>query len=243
MRRAWGGLRGSSSQPFNLLHDRRQRDPLQVTGLAQRDVPGEGRAEHRIGQRREAGTDQQIERPRNVEQPEDRRVGQVACYRCSLDRPSRSPERHRHVRAEEDDGGDGGRARERDERPGFGPEAGDDDHLQAIISRDGVIGTALDAWMLQPGWIRGETTNENLTLEAVADHIDHVCQLAGNALHAAIGSDLDGGYGTEQTPRDLDTIADLQKIPSLLKKKGYSLKDITCIMHGNWVRFFREAWS
>ena len=97
--------------------------------------------------------------------------------------------------------------------------------------------------MLQPDWIRGETTNENLTLGAVADHIDHVCQLAGNALHAAIGSDLDGGYGTEQTPRDLDTIADLQKIPNLLKKKGYGQKDIANIMHGNWVRFFREAWS
>ena len=97
--------------------------------------------------------------------------------------------------------------------------------------------------MLQPNWIRGETTNENLTLEAVADHIDHVCQLAGNSLHAAIGSDLDGGYGTEQTPRDLDTIADLQKIPGLLKKKGYSQQDISSIMHGNWIRFFREAWS
>ena len=97
--------------------------------------------------------------------------------------------------------------------------------------------------MLQPNWIRGETTNENLTLEAVADHIDHVCQLAGNSLHAAIGSDLDGGYGTEQTPRDLDTIADLQKIPGLLKKKGYSQEDISGIMHGNWIRFFREAWS
>ena len=96
----------------------------------------------------------------------------------------------------------------------------DDHHLQTIISRGGVIGAALDAWMLQPNWIRGETTNENLTLEAVADHIDHVCQLAGNSLHAAIGSDLDGGYGTEQTPRDLDTIADLQKIPGLLKKKA-----------------------
>jgi len=119
----------------------------------------------------------------------------------------------------------------------------DDHHLQTIISRGGVIGAALDAWMLQPNWIRGETTNENLTLEAVADHIDHVCQLAGNSLHAAIGSDLDGGYGTEQTPRDLDTIADLQKIPGLLKKKGYSQEDISGIMHGNWIRFFREAWS
>ena len=119
----------------------------------------------------------------------------------------------------------------------------DDGHLRAIINRDGVIGTALDAWMLQPGWIRGETTNENLTLGAVADHIDHVCQLAGNALHAAIGSDLDGGYGTEQTPGDLDTIADLQKLDGLLSAKGYKVEDIEAIFHNNWLRFFRRVWA
>ncbi|MFH1086908.1 MAG: membrane dipeptidase, partial [Chloroflexota bacterium] len=74
-------------------------------------------------------------------------------------------------------------------------------------------------------------------------HIDHICQLAGNARHAAIGSDLDGGYGTEQTPYDLDTIADLQRVPGLLARRGYSQGDIEAIMHGNWVRFFRAAWG
>jgi membrane dipeptidase len=118
-----------------------------------------------------------------------------------------------------------------------------DEQLRAVIERGGVIGAALDAWMLQPNWVRGVTTNESLTLEAVADHIDHVCQLAGNARHAAIGSDLDGGYGTEQCPRDLDTIVDLQRIPELLRARGYSEPDIAGIMHGNWIRFFREVWT
>jgi membrane dipeptidase len=99
-----------------------------------------------------------------------------------------------------------------------------------------VIGSVMDAWMLQPGWVRGETTNANLTLDAVADQIDHVCQLAGNSRHAAIGSDLDGGYGVEQTPNDLDTIADVQKIPELLQKQGYREEDIAAVMHGNWLR-------
>jgi membrane dipeptidase len=117
-----------------------------------------------------------------------------------------------------------------------------DQQLNAIVERNGVIGVALDAWMLYPGWIRGETSNTVVSLQAVADHIDHICQLAGNANHAGIGSDLDGGYGTEQCPHDLDTIADLQKIPDLMRKKGYSEADIQGIMHGNWIRFFREAW-
>jgi membrane dipeptidase len=77
----------------------------------------------------------------------------------------------------------------------------------------------------------------------VADQIDYVCQLAGDSLHAAIGSDLDGGYGQEQTPHDLDTIADLQKIPDLLRAKGYAEADVRNVMHGNLVRLFRTTWT
>ena len=57
----------------------------------------------------------------------------------------------------------------------------------------------------KPGWQIGTSRPDGLTLAALVDQIDHICQLAGNALHAAIGSDLDGGYGTEQTPGDLQT--------------------------------------
>ena len=113
-----------------------------------------------------------------------------------------------------------------------------DEQITALIERDGIVGAALDAWMLYPGWVRGETSPQVLSLAAVADHIDHVCQLAGNSSHAAIGSDLDGGYGTEQTPHDLNTIADLQKLSELLANRGYSEADIAAIFHGNWLRFF-----
>jgi len=119
----------------------------------------------------------------------------------------------------------------------------DDAQLKAIFERDGVIGAAFDAWMLQLGWIVGQTTNENVTLETVVDHIDYVCQLAGNSRHAAIGTDLDGGFGREQSPRDLDTIADLQKIAGLLAGRGYNDDDIAAIMHGNWVRLLQQAWG
>ena len=74
-------------------------------------------------------------------------------------------------------------------------------------------------------------------------HIDHVCQIAGNCRHAAIGTDLDGGFGREGTPHDLDTIADLQHIIGLLEDRGYPPRDIAEIMHGNWLRFLRAAWG
>jgi membrane dipeptidase len=116
-----------------------------------------------------------------------------------------------------------------------------DDQITRLISRGAVIGAALDAWMLYPNWIRGQTKPEVFGLEAVADHIDHVCQIAGNANHSAIGSDLDGGFGFEQTPRDLNTITDLQKLAPILQSRGYSETDIDKIFHGNWLRFFSQA--
>jgi membrane dipeptidase len=118
-----------------------------------------------------------------------------------------------------------------------------DDQIIALIDRGGVIGVALDAWMLHPGWIKGETNPDVISLESVADHLDHICQLAGNSRHAAIGSDLDGGYGSEQTPGDLDTIVDLQRIPELMSARGYTDADCRGIMHGNWTEFFLEAWQ
>lgn len=118
-----------------------------------------------------------------------------------------------------------------------------DQQLQAIIERDGVIGAAFDTWMLQPGWVVDQSSNAGITMEQVVDHIDHVCQLAGNSRHAAIGTDLDGGYGREQSPADLDTIADLQKLHGILTTRGYTTDDIAAILHGNWLRLLRQAWA
>jgi membrane dipeptidase len=118
-----------------------------------------------------------------------------------------------------------------------------DDMIKYLIERDAVIGAALDAWMIVPNWIQGETKPEVCSMEDYVDQIDHVCQLAGNANHAAIGTDLDGGYGTEQTPRDLDTIYDLQTVPDRLRKRGYSEADIEKIMHGNWLRLLEQVWT
>jgi len=120
-----------------------------------------------------------------------------------------------------------------------------DEQLEALVARGAIVGVALDAWMLVPGWVRGASTpgNTGVSLEQVADHIDHICQLAGNALHAGIGSDLDGAFGTEQGPADVNTIADLQRLPALLARRGYSAGDIENVCSGNFLRFLRTAWT
>lgn len=116
-----------------------------------------------------------------------------------------------------------------------------DEQVRAIIERDGVIGAVFDVWMLIPDWNLAKPNTA--TLKSAVDQMDHVCQLAGNTRHIAIGSDLDGGYGTEQSPIDLDTIADLQKLMGILRRRGYSEADIEGVFHGNWMRFFEKAWA
>lgn len=120
----------------------------------------------------------------------------------------------------------------------------DDAQLKELISRGAVIGGALDAWMMVPDWVRGKSTpgGMNCNLEVLVNHLDHICQLAGNSLHIGIGSDLDGAFGREQCPHDLETIADLQMLKPILLRRGYSGEDVENIFSGNWLRFLRRVW-
>jgi membrane dipeptidase len=120
-----------------------------------------------------------------------------------------------------------------------------DDQIKVLIEREAVIGGVFDTWMLTDNWVRGkdDPKDRNVHLELIVDHYDHICQLAGNSLNVAIGSDLDGAYGKEQSPYDLEDISDLQKLNGMLKRRGYSAEDIENIFYKNWLRFLRKAWA
>lgn len=114
-----------------------------------------------------------------------------------------------------------------------------------LIQRGAYIGLPLDAWMMVPHWERGISTPKGMgvNLEVMLDHLDHICQLAGNANHVGFGTDLDGAFGREQCPYDVHSIADLQKVPDLLRKRGYSDRDIQGICHQNFLDFLQRAWK
>ena len=120
-----------------------------------------------------------------------------------------------------------------------------DEQIRELINRGAVIGMALDAWMMVPNWKRGVSTpaSMNASLRQTIENIDHICQIAGNADHVGIGTDLDGGFGTEQTPVEIDTIADLQKIPGMLEARGYGSSEIEGIMKRNFIRFLERNWN
>ncbi len=120
-----------------------------------------------------------------------------------------------------------------------------DEQIKELIDRKAVIGIALDAWMMVPNWVRGKSTPEGMgvSLKQMVDNIDHICQLAGNSLHVGIGTDLDGAFGKEQSPFDLDTIADLQKVPQMLSNRGFNELDINNIMNQNFISFLQRIWK
>lgn len=124
-----------------------------------------------------------------------------------------------------------------------GPRQLSDEQIRLIAGRGGVIGCVLEISMLHQDWADGACVRQQVGLEAAADHIDHICQLTGSVHHTVIGSDLDGGFGASRRPHDLDTIADLPKLGSILASRGYRDADIELIFHGNWLRFLRAAWS
>ena len=125
-----------------------------------------------------------------------------------------------------------------------------DDQLRAVIQRGGVIGVSMDSWMLyKPGldWgapiphRRSLFSKGAVTLEDYADHVDHICQLAGNSRHAAIGGDTDGQGGSEGAPAEIDTVADYQKVASVLEHRGYSIEAVADVTYRNWQRFFETT--
>jgi membrane dipeptidase len=120
-----------------------------------------------------------------------------------------------------------------------------DEQIKILIERSAVIGGVFDTWMLTNNWERGkdDPKQRGVNLEKLIDHYDHICQIAGNSLHIAIGSDLDGAYGKEQSPYDLENIADLQQLNGLLQKRGYSREDIENIFFRNWIRLLKRAWK
>ena len=116
-----------------------------------------------------------------------------------------------------------------------------DDMIRALVERDAVIGCALYNRFLQPEWTPEKTKAAVTLKDDVMRHIDHICQIAGSARHSGIGSDFDGGFGSQSIPAELDSVADLPKLAGVLGGAGYKPADVELIMGGNWLRMLRET--
>jgi membrane dipeptidase len=123
--------------------------------------------------------------------------------------------------------------------PGFdGNRLLPEDVIKGLIGRDAIIGVMPTCRFLKNGWNMGDS-RADITLETLVAHIDHICQLAGDARHVGLGSDFDGGFGLNAIPAGMDTIADLQNLAPILKEKGYHDEEVAAILGENWLRHLR----
>lgn len=114
--------------------------------------------------------------------------------------------------------------------------------LRGIIERGGIIGNLPVNSFLKSGWShQNGSRRDEVSLDTFVDHIDHVCQLAGDSLHSGIGSDFDGGFGLQAVPPEIDTVADLQKVAPVLMNRGYSETDVANILGRNWLRLISRS--
>jgi membrane dipeptidase len=111
--------------------------------------------------------------------------------------------------------------------------------IQGLAEREGVMGIVLFNGFLQRGWRTGDH-KERVTLDDVVQAIDYVCQRVGDAAHVALGSDFDGGFGSESAPAGIDTVADLLKVATALEEHGFEAQHVAAIMGGNWIRLLHR---
>jgi membrane dipeptidase len=114
------------------------------------------------------------------------------------------------------------------------------DNVHRMVERGGVIGVMPYARFLRTDWDLRDPAH-HVSLDDLADHVDAICQIAGNADHAAIGTDFDGGFGWPCVPDEVNSIEDIQKLALILQNRGYTLEQVEAIFHGNWERILYQA--
>jgi membrane dipeptidase len=113
-----------------------------------------------------------------------------------------------------------------------------DGAIRGIAQRGGVVGVVLYDKFLIPPEMRKK---RRATLGDVVRHIDHICQMTGSCRHVGLGTDMDGGFGREHVPEEIETAADLPRLADALSGAGYSDEDVRGVMGGNWAGFFEKS--
>ncbi|MEO8394141.1 MAG: membrane dipeptidase, partial [Chloroflexota bacterium] len=106
--------------------------------------------------------------------------------------------------------------------------------IRALAERGGVIGLVLYNGFLEPRWKADHSIVVTLN-EHLRRHAEHIADLVGWT-HVGIGSDLDGGLGLEESPLEIDTIADLDKIGSVVPPEARE-----AVLSTNWLNFLRAS--
>lgn len=106
--------------------------------------------------------------------------------------------------------------------------------IRAVAEREGVIGLVLYNGFLEPHWKNDKTISITLN-EHFLRHGRHIANLSGWN-HVGIGSDLDGGFGLEESPVEIESVADLYKVGSVVPAEVRE-----AVLSTNWLNFLRSS--
>lgn len=109
-----------------------------------------------------------------------------------------------------------------------------DEVIRGVAERQGVIGLLLYNGFLEPRWKQDRTIPVTLD-EHVRRHAEYIAGLA-NWNHVGIGSDLDGGFGLDESPLEIDTVADLYKVGAVVPAEVRE-----AVLSSNWLDFLRRS--
>lgn len=103
-----------------------------------------------------------------------------------------------------------------------------DEMARAVAAAGGVIGLVFLSSFIRPGWSVGQL---RAGLEELAAHAAHYAGLVGWD-HVGLGSDLDGGFGREKAPVEIERYRDVGRLLAHLPpgaREG--------VAGGNWARW------
>ncbi|MHC4949196.1 MAG: dipeptidase [Planctomycetota bacterium] len=108
-----------------------------------------------------------------------------------------------------------------------------DEHIAEIGRRDGVVGLNLYTAFL--------ATGRRATVADCVAHVERVADVMGHRRAVGLGSDMDGGFGPDRLPADLDHPARLEHLADALRDAGWSDDEVEGFTHRNWLRFLEGA--
>ncbi len=109
-----------------------------------------------------------------------------------------------------------------------------DDLIRAIADRDGAVGLVMYNRFIRPDW-DSSAGKDAVRLADLAAHARYIADLVGPR-YVALGTDLDGGLGREDVPREIDTVLDLPRFADALANAGFTRLEIDGVLGENWRR-------
>jgi len=111
-----------------------------------------------------------------------------------------------------------------------------DDLIRAIAERGGVIGLNLFSLFLT-----AEGDQSRATIDETIAHVEHIVAITGRTDVVALGSDMDGGFGADRLPEEVNAPADLPRLTDALRRRGWSGEQLDGFRFENWIRFLKRT--